>query len=203
MEGDARYAPIALQRSYCLSGQHTDCPVWKGQGELEGGLDGQIDEPPFLLGGDHARRHAGGLPGRPEEIPAVAGLTHRRGGGAQDPIDLVAPCQLHEAGQGFHAGADRRGAQATRREGAAPDLDHLALTVDHLEGGERGGLGDHHVDRVGPDVDGRDLHSHLRAREPRHSLRASAARRQAEPGSATAAMMWCASPTIDRLWPAL
>src|SRR5262245_37958994 len=48
--------------------------------------------------------------------------------------------------------------QAPAAPAAAPDLHHLALALDHLEAGDRGGLGDHHVNRVGADVDGGDSH---------------------------------------------
>ena len=93
-----------------------------------------------------------------DEIAAVGGLPHRAGRARHDLVHLVRfgqPPELRERLAGRLHGLV---AQVAAVETARAKPDHVLLAVDDLKREVGPDVHDDHVDRVGPDVDGRDPH---------------------------------------------
>ena len=118
----------------------------------------QEDQAGFLVAGDHPGGDAGLAHHLIEEFAAIACLAGGAGGSSDDLIHPMAIGQLHVAANRFQAVAKRLFTQLIGGKDPHPQLNHLLLTIDHLEAIFAGRFHNHHVDGVGTDVDGSEFH---------------------------------------------
>ena len=93
-------------------------------------------------------------------VPRLAHRARRHGPQAVDPPRAREPSEvLH----GTHRRIHRLGREPASGEGAPSEAHHLLHPLHHPHVPFRPHLGDHHVDRVGPDVDGGQAHGGILA----------------------------------------
>ena len=125
--------------------------------EIESVRGGEEDQPRFLGAGDDVDVQAEAVPHAQHEFAAVLGLADGAGRHGEDGIGLMLLRQPLEGFERPEADVDRGWRQPAGGERRAPEADHLLGAIDDLEAGAPD-AGDHHVDRVGADVDCGDLH---------------------------------------------
>jgi CHAD domain-containing protein len=119
----------------------------------------QMNEPGFFSSRDNADPDAGLSADLGNEVAAVFGFSSRTGRGSDNFVNLVRFGQALEFGQCLHGRGHCRSGQVPPVQPAGPEPDHILFPVNHFEGKIGADLDHDHVDRVGPDIDGRNAHA--------------------------------------------
>ena len=124
----------------------------------EGVACGAVDQASFLGTRDHAHGELGLAPQAPHECGAVARLAHGARGHDPQAFDVAGARQAAEGGE--RAGGEMHGfgREMAGGERASSETHHLLHAVDDLDVPVCADVRDHHVERVGPDVDRRQAH---------------------------------------------